>query len=269
MASRVVWVTGASSGLGQSLAAALQNAGWLVVGGARSFPGSEGEGDKGHRLFLDVTDQKSIETFREKAYALAGAPDALVNAAALITLGPAESVAIGELQAVLDAGFLGAVRMAQAVLPMMRKKGSGLIVCISSLNGLMPTPYQGAYVAAKHALEGFFECLMMETQKENIQVMLVEPGDHRGGSKKYRAHAENIPENSRESFERGIAVIARDEAHGSDPNIFARKVARVMGKKKLPFRLRVATPKEYFALVMHDILPGRLYLDMLAQHYRI
>ena len=69
------------------------------------------------------------------------------------------------------------VRMNRAVLPLMRERGGGKIVLFSSINGLLGIPFQGAYTASKHAIEGYAECLQLEVKPFGIQVMLVEPGD--------------------------------------------------------------------------------------------
>jgi NAD(P)-dependent dehydrogenase (short-subunit alcohol dehydrogenase family) len=269
MGDRVVWVSGSSSGLGRAAAAALKQSGWRVIAGARSFTGEEAEAEYGQALPLDVRDDASVRAFCDQAFALAGPPDALVNAAAILTLGPAEEIPLNELQAVMDTVLMGALRLTRAALPLMRRKGGGKIVMFSSLNGLMPTPFQGAYVSAKHALEGFSECLMLETRGQGIQVMLVEPGDHAGGSQRCRGKTKWVSPLYHHSLERVSGIIAKDEAQGQDPDRFGRRLARVMGRKRLPVRLRAATLKESFALIMHDVLPGRLFLRFLAGYYKV
>ena len=177
---KVVWITGASSGLGYSTAKALVRAGYTVVCGARSFEGQEGESETGYRLPLDVRDEKSCDAFCCRAREKFGAPWALVNAAGVLTLGACEQYAARELKDVLDTNFLGGVRMTQRVLADMRAQGAGRIVNFSSINGLLGIPFQGAYVASKHAIEGFSECLAAEVAPFGVQVMLVEPGESPG-----------------------------------------------------------------------------------------
>ncbi|HSK69335.1 MAG TPA: SDR family NAD(P)-dependent oxidoreductase, partial [Candidatus Limnocylindria bacterium] len=258
MAGRVVWVSGASSGLGRAAALALKAAGWRVVSGARSFA-AEAETDLGRTLPLDVTDQASVDAFRDRASALYGAPDALVCAAGILTLSPAEEVPFGEMQGVLDTVLFGSIRMARAAMPLMRERGGGKIVMLSSVNGLLATPYQGAYVAAKHALEGFSECLMLEARAQNIQVTIAEPGDHQGGQAKYRGKASSVQPLYADSFRRVTGVIARDEAGGGDPAAFGRSLARLLDRRRMPVRKRFTKAQEFFAIVAHDVLPGRFY----------
>ena len=240
-----------------------------MVAGARSFAGKEGRGEMGYALALDVTSRDSVEAFCAQAQALYGVPDALVCAAGIITFGPAETTTAEEVKAVLNTNYLGAVRMTREVLPLMRQQGKGKLVYISSVNGLMPTPYQGAYVSSKHALEGWAECLMLETGGQGVQVCLVEPGDHSGGSSLYRGSAKAVPSLYRESFQRACAVVARDEAQGQTPASFGRKLVKAVSRSRLPARLRATTLKETMAIVLHDLLPGRVFHKFLANYYKV
>ncbi|MDD2428321.1 MAG: SDR family oxidoreductase [Eubacteriales bacterium] len=263
---KIAWITGASSCLGLETLNALHQKGWTVVGGARSF----GENDEEPgilRLHLDVTLDESVAAFADEAFSRFGAPDALINAAGVMVLGPAENISMDELHAVMDVNFLGMVRMTKAVLPLMHKNGGGRIVNFSSINGLLATPFQSAYVASKHAIEGWSECLNMEGRTNGIQVMLVEPGDHRGGGQKYRPHAEEIADHYRPAFLAGTATIARDEKEGGDPIILGKKVARALDRRLLPARLRVAKITQHMAVFLHDVLPSNLFLRALSVYY--
>jgi NAD(P)-dependent dehydrogenase (short-subunit alcohol dehydrogenase family) len=263
----VVWVSGASSGLGLYTAKALQAAGWQVVGGARSFSVVEAPGLL--QLTLDVDRDDSVEAFCQTALDRFGAPDALVNCAGIVTAGACEDYSMQELKRVMDVNFYGMVRMIQQVLPLMRARGEGRIVNFSSINGLLATPFQGAYTASKHAVEGFSEALRMELAPQHIQVMLVEPGDHRGGQDKYRTQTKQITSSYRNALARTRAVIAKDEANGLDPARLGRKVARAMAKKRLPLRLRVAGLGQHAGVWLHDLLPGRLFTRLLSIYYHI
>lgn len=263
---RVAWVTGITSGLGKAAMEGLLNEGWLVAGGARSVK----EGREGNllRVKLDVTDENSVRLFAREAEAAFGAPDAVVNAAGLLVLGPAETTDVREYERVMDVCFFGAVRVTQAALPLMRKKGGGAVVIFSSVNGLLGTPFQSAYTAAKHALEGFAECLHMEASPHGIRVTLVEPGDHRGGSSRCRLKAEGVKDTYRASFDRVTARIAHDESTGSDPDKFGRRLARAM-RRPMGMRLRVAMPSQHGAVLLHSLAFGHFFQRLLARYYRV
>lgn len=263
---KTVWVTGASSGLGLHTAAALKADGWRVIAGARSF--EDGEQDGIHRLKLDVTDEESVFRFCEKAKEIAP-PDALVQCAGMLVLGSCEETAAEEFHRVIDTNYLGMVRVNRAVLPLMRARGAGKIVLFSSINGLMGIPFQSAYTASKHAIEGYAECLAMEVKPFGIQVMLVEPGDHRSGSDKYRPHAAAMNEASpyAEEYESSVAQIAHDEHNGSDPDVLGRKIARTLDRRKIPFRKRIASPDQHMAVYIHRFLPAKLNSAILRSYY--
>ena len=263
---KTVWVTGASSGLGLHTAAALKEDGWRVIAGARSF--EDGEKDGIHRLKLDVTDEESIRRFCEKAREIAP-PDALVQCAGMLVLGSCEETDTEEFRRVIDTNYLGMVRVNRAVLPLMRARGRGKIVLFSSINGLMGIPFQSAYTASKHAIEGYAECLAMEVKPFGIQVMLVEPGDHRSGSDKYRPHAAAMSETSpyAEEYESSVRQIHHDETNGSDPDALGRKIARTLDRNRIPFRKRIASPDQHMAVYIHRFLPAKLNAAILRKYY--
>lgn len=261
----IVWVTGASSGLGKYTAEALRNAGHVVIAGARSFDTGETEGM--HRLPLDVTDEESVKAFVAGALRISSQVDALVQCAGILTLGPCEEVPAEEYRRILETNFLGMVRMNQQVLPLMRRQHSGRIMLFSSINGLLGIPFQSAYVASKHAIEGYAECLQMEVRPFGVQVCLVEPGDHRGGSDAYRSRVIGEHSPYARAFEQGTGIIRHDELNGSDPAALGRKAARALNRKRLPFRLRVASADQHLAVYLHKLLPPRLNEAILRSYY--
>ncbi len=267
---KTVWITGASSGLGLSCARAFRRAGYRVAAGARSFSQSEGtEDEAGWHGFLDVTDTDSVRSFAQKALARFGPPDILVCCAGILILGPCEEYSMDEIHRVMDTDFYGMVRIIRTVLPMMRERGFGRIVCFSSINGLLGIPYQGAYTAAKHAVEGFCESLAMEVRPFGIGVTLIEPGDHRSGSDAYRKHAARTADSPvyHPSFDNVIGVIAHDEKNGSDPDRLGEKVVRLMRRRRPPLRKRIASADQHLAVFLHRILPGNLFSSIIAAYY--
>ncbi len=263
---KTVWVTGASSGLGLHTAKALKEDGWRVIAGARSF--EDGEDGGIYRLKLDVTDGESVRRFCEKAREIAP-PDALVQCAGMLVLGSCEETDTEEFRRVVDTNYLGMVRVNREVLPLMRARGGGKIVLFSSINGLMGIPFQSAYTASKHAIEGYAECLAMEAKPFGIQVMLVEPGDHRSGSDKYRPHAAAMSQASpyAAEYESAVAQIHHDETNGSDPDALGRKIAKALDRKQLPFRKRIASPDQHMAVYIHRFLPAKLNAAILRKYY--
>ena len=265
---KTVWITGASSGLGLHTAMAFRDDGWQVIAGARSF-GKDGPGIDGVTcLPLDVTSEDSIRAFCESAAAIA-APDALVQCAGMLVLGSCEETDPEEFRRVIDTNYLGMVRVNRAVLPLMRANGGGKIVLFSSINGLMGIPFQSAYTASKHAIEGYAECLSMEVRPFGIQVMLVEPGDHRSGSDKYRPHAAAMGDSSpyASAYESAIRQIRHDESNGSDPDVLGRKIAKTLDRRRIPFRKRIASADQHLAVYVHRFLGARINSAILRKYY--
>jgi len=152
----VVVITGVSSGIGRAAAEQFVRRGCRVFGSVRNpasalaIPGVE-------LMQLDIRDEASIHQGIEQVIAKAGRIDVLVNNAGVTLLGATEETAIGEAQALFDTNVFGILRVTQAVLPQMRKQGSGRIVNVSSVLGFLPAPYMGLYSASKHAVEGLSE----------------------------------------------------------------------------------------------------------------
>ncbi len=266
------WVIGASSGLGLATAEAFAADGWLVVSGARRFgaplPSTPAAGHL-HTLPLDVTVPASRAAFVDAALAISPRVDALIYCAAVLVLGPCEHTGVQEYERVMQTNFLGLVSMVNAALPIMRAQGQGKLILFSSINGLLGIPYQSAYTASKHAMEGYAECLAMETARFGIQVCLVEPGDHRGGSQHTRLHAACADADNpyAASCQTALGVIHRDETGGLSPQMLGQKVVRNANRKRMRFRLRVAKPDQHLAVLLHKLLPARLNFRILTDYY--
>jgi NAD(P)-dependent dehydrogenase (short-subunit alcohol dehydrogenase family) len=124
------------------------------------------------RLRLDVTDQDSVD----EAMAAAGAVDVLVSNAGATLRAPLESVPLAEVERIYQLNTIGALRVAQGVLPAMRERGSGRLVFVSSIQGRLVLPVIGAYGASKWALEAIAETLAIETRPFGVKVSIVQPG---------------------------------------------------------------------------------------------
>ena len=170
----VALVTGASSGIGRAAALALVDRGFRVVGTSRTA--SRVTAPAGTTFFdLDVSRDDSVHALVGQVIARFGRIDVLVNNAGIGAAGAVEEMSVEQHQRVLDVNVLGVIRMSKAVLPVMRAQGGGRIINVSSLLGLVPQPFMAAYVASKHAVEGFSESLDHEVREHGVRVVLVEP----------------------------------------------------------------------------------------------
>ncbi|MFB7291839.1 SDR family oxidoreductase [Actinacidiphila glaucinigra] len=166
-----VLVTGASKGIGRAIAVELSARGHRVIATARR-PETLAGLPVDQRLRLDVTDQESVD----QAVRDAGDIDVLVSNAGETVRAPLESVPLAEVERLFRLNALGALRVAQAVLPAMRERGAGRLVFVSSIQGRLVLPMIGAYGASKWALEALAETLAIEAGHFGVKVSVVQPG---------------------------------------------------------------------------------------------
>jgi NAD(P)-dependent dehydrogenase (short-subunit alcohol dehydrogenase family) len=173
--SKVVIVTGVSSGIGRGTAGKFAKLGHQVFGTVRNT--SKATPLPGVQLIeMDVQDDGSVQRAIQSVIERAKRIDVLVNNAGVAMVGAAEETSILEAKWMFETNVFGALRTAQAVLPQMRAQGSGRIVNVSSVLGFLPAPYMGLYSAAKHAVEGMSETLDHEVRQFGVRASLVEPG---------------------------------------------------------------------------------------------
>ncbi|PZP84173.1 MAG: short-chain dehydrogenase/reductase [Azospirillum brasilense] len=173
--NKVALVTGASSGIGKAIAQRLHKEGWSVWGTSRNQPDSNWPEDVRH-VVLDVTDAASVAACIAHVIAAAGQLDLVVNNAGVTLLGAIEETSDAEALGVLETNLLGVHRVVREVLPHFRTRGAGRFVCIGSIAGFLPKPYEAFYAAGKHALEAYCESLDHEVRHLEIRCVLIEPG---------------------------------------------------------------------------------------------
>ncbi|MGD0753405.1 MAG: SDR family oxidoreductase [Anaerolineales bacterium] len=173
--SKVVLITGCSSGIGRDLAQRLAHSGYTVVATARKVESLE-DLPVALKLPLDVTSPESIQKAVEQTVREQGRIDVLVNNAGYALRGAVEEVPIEQVRQMFDANVFGVMRMIQAVVPQMRGQKAGRIINISTIAGRMVFPGNGSYSSTKYALEAISDALRLELEPYGIQVILVEPG---------------------------------------------------------------------------------------------
>jgi NAD(P)-dependent dehydrogenase (short-subunit alcohol dehydrogenase family) len=171
---KVVLITGASSGIGRATAELLSRRGYRVFGTSRS-PASVAPISNVEMLALDVRDNASVEACVAAVLRQAGRIDVLINNAGYGMVGAVEETSLSEAQALFDTNLFGVLRMVRAVLPLMRRQGSGIVINTSSILGFLPGPFFGLYAGTKHALEAVSESLDHEVRGFGIRVVLIEP----------------------------------------------------------------------------------------------
>lgn len=175
--TKVALVTGASSGMGEFAAILLSKQGYKVYGAARRTDQMKALENHGVSVIsLDLTQDESIVKCVDTILKKEGRIDILINNAGYGSYGAIEDVPIDEARRQFEVNIFGLARITQLVLPAMRKNKSGRIVNISSIGGKVYSSFGGWYHATKHALEGWSDCLRLETKPFGIDVVIVEPG---------------------------------------------------------------------------------------------
>ena len=175
--SKVALVTGASSGIGESIAIHLAATGWTVYAVARRVERMAALESRGITTFaMDVTDDESMVAGIDRIITEQGQIDALVNNAGYGSYGPVEHVPIDEARRQFEVNVFGLARLTQLVIPHMRTRRRGRIVNISSIGGKIYEPLGAWYHATKFAVEGFSDSLRVELAPFGIDVVIVEPG---------------------------------------------------------------------------------------------
>lgn len=173
---KVVWITGASSGIGEALAIECSREGARVILSSRRAAELERVRKQcsGHATILpfDLADVDQIANAASKA----GVVDMLIHSGGVSQRSLVKDTDLQTDRAIMDIDYFGTVALTKAVLPSMLARRSGHIVAISSVLGYIGTPRRSAYAAAKHALHGFFDSLRAEVEKDGISVTIVCPG---------------------------------------------------------------------------------------------
>lgn len=266
--SKVVLVTGGSSGLGKAIGEFLLLKGFKVYGTSRN---PENYNDNTIPLLpLDVTDATSIKTCVKILLEKEDHIDILINNAGSGITGPIEEIPHKELKRNFETNLFGPIQVIKAVLPNMRNNNSGLIINITSIAGYMGLPYRGVYSASKGALELLTEALSMEVKAFNIKVVNLAPGDFATNIASGRYHAP-IQQDSpyKESYEASLKMMDDHVNSGSNPIEVAEKVLSIIHCNNPKLHYKVGAFMQKFSIVLKRILPDRVYEKLLLNHYKL
>lgn len=266
--SKVVLITGGSSGIGKSIGEFLHDKGFAVYGTSRNP-------DKVvHTIFplvaLDVRDAKSIQLAVAKIIQETGRLDIVINNAGVGITGPLEEIPMEEIKNNFETNFFGPIEVMKAALPQMRAQQSGLIINITSIAGYMGLPYRSVYSASKGALELITEALRMEVKSFGIQITNVAPGDFATNIAAGRFHAPVVQGSAYEKVYAG--VLQTMDAHvdsGSNPNEMAEAVYQIIQNPNPKIHYKVGVFMQKFSIVLKRILPDKVYEKMLMNHYKL
>jgi len=266
--SKVVFITGISSGFGKKTAELLASKGHIVYGTVRketeTLPNI-------NVLKMDLLDHSSVKQAVTTVIQKEGRIDVLINNAGAHTGGSIETTPIENIRLQMDTNVMGMVYMLREVLPSMREKKEGVIINFSSIGGLMGLPFQGYYSASKFAIEGISEALRMELKPFNIKVVVINPGDFHTNNTTNRRNflAKTANDPYAEQFSKTLSIIEKDENGGWPPDVLARKLVKIIESKNPCQRYIIASAEQKLAVVLKRILPPSWFMQILAPHYGI
>jgi short-subunit dehydrogenase len=249
----VIWITGASSGIGEALAYAYAKRGAKLILSARRrellvLVKNNCAGDKAdiHILPIDLEFAQQAPRWYEDAKRAFGVPDVLINNGGIGHLGAALDMSETVERKVLEINFWGQVAMSKAVLPDMLNRGSGKIVVISSMLGHYGSAKLAAYAASKHALLGYFESLREEIHGSGVGVLLVSPG-----FVNTQVTLNSLLPDGRVYNKNSVA-----QERGMLPEVFAEKLIRAINRNK---NYAYFGSYELIALPLKKIWPALFY----------
>ncbi|MBA6156526.1 SDR family oxidoreductase [Tenacibaculum sp. S7007] len=265
--SKIVFITGASSGIGKSIALYLHDRGYVVYGTSRNpdkidVPFS--------MVALDVTKEETIQKAIAEVAEKEGRIDVLINNAGKGITGPIEDTPTDEMRENFNTNFFGVIDVVKAVLPQMRDQKSGLIINTTSIAGYMGLPFRGIYSASKGALELVTEALSMEVKSFGIKVVNVAPGDFATNIASGRYHTP-VYENSayKEKYAENLALMDSHVDSGKDPIVMAEAIHKIIENKNPKIHYKVGAFMEKFSIVLKRVLPDKMYEKLLMNHYKL
>lgn len=227
MENKIAVVTGGSGGIGRCTAAALRDAGCTVYELSRRDVGAE----RIVHITADVTDESQVRSAIENIIAREGRIDILVNNAGFGISGAAELTDSRDSHAQLELNLFGMDNVTRAVLPFMRRQGGGRIVCMSSIAGIIPIPFQLWYSVSKSAVISYVLALQNEVRPFNIRVCAIMPGDIASGFTDARRKSAAGDDVYAGRIARSVAVMEHDERAGMTPEYAGKFVAKYALKR--------------------------------------
>ncbi|KAA2217042.1 SDR family oxidoreductase [Maribacter flavus] len=266
MNSKIVLITGGSSGIGKAIGNYLNKQGFVVYGTTRNLEKYASFKDF-ELLEMDVRVPESVTKAIELLVRKEGRVDVLINNAGVGITGPLEETPNAEILNAFDTNFIGPLNVIKAILPQMRQQNNGLIINITSIAGYMGLPYRGIYSATKGALELITESLRMETKRFGVECTCLAPGDFATNIAAGRFHAP-IQENSpyKESYGNILKSIDKDVDKGGDPREVALKVLQIINAKNPKVHYTVGAFMQKFSIRLKKVLPDTWFEKLLMNH---
>lgn len=269
--SELVLITGCGSGIGKALAQAFHQAGYTVCATARRLDTLNDLAALGIMTRpLDVTDAQAIERLlvglRDEGHTVG----TLVNNAGYGAMGPLLDIPSQAWQRQFDVNVFAPMALTRAVLPAMIARGRGTIVNISSVSGVMPTPFAGPYCASKAAFNALSDSLRMELKPLGVRVVTVQPGGIRSGFGDSAASQVHLaPDSPYQAIREGVLARANESQSEAMPaEVFARLLVGKLAQDNCPALIRLGEKSRLMPLIKRN-LPTRLLDRILSKRFQL
>lgn len=271
--SKVILVTGGSSGLGKAMCQSLAEQGHRVYGTSRKLQHEKKVGNY-FLIPMDVTHQTddhamSVQKALEWVCFKEGRLDVLVNNAGVSGMGPFEEMSLDEVKVIFETNVFGMIRVTQNALPLLRKS-KGLVINISSIAGEIALPYRSAYSASKFAVEALTESLSLELSPFDVRVLLIQPGDLNTEINQNRKVIELKQGSPYEKpFRLNLENLQNEMSQSMDPAVIGDLVVKIMNENKPRLRYRVGRFVQKLSPVIKKFLPDRWFEALLRKYYHL
>lgn len=250
--NKIIWITGASSGIGEAMAIEYSKLGALLILSSRNIDelnrvrAACAAPERIRILTLDLGNPSGFKEIVKEAVNFHGHIDVLINNAGISQRSLAEETRIEVDRKIFDVNYFGTIALSKALIPYFKEKGSGHFVVITSVVGKIGTPLRSSYSASKHALHGFFDSLRAELYEDQIKVSLICPG--------FVNTSVSIHALTGQGEEQGTKDKAT--ANGLSPEKFAKKAVKAINREKQevviggPLEIIAVYAKRFFPLLL-------------------
>lgn len=280
-AGRVALISGCSTGIGRATALRLDGNGWTVYAGVRKPDDAEdlaaAGSDRLRPLLLDVTDPGSIDACRERIGKEAPRGlHALVNNAGVAYTGPVEFIPLADFRAQLEVNLIGHIAMLQAMIPALRLT-SGRVINVTSIGGVVATPFFSPYNISKFGLEAVSDCLRTELRPWGIDTIAIEPGSiateiWSRGAEQFERTRERMSPDALPLYRRALEAMSQagveTGARGMPADHAAAVIERAIEARRPRARYRIGRDAHAMATASR-MLPDRLFDRLLARAMRL
>ena len=265
--SKVVFITGASKGIGKVTAEYLLQRGYVVYGSSRT---PKPELYPFNLIQMDVTKKDTVKKAIQLIIDKEGRIDVLVNNAGIGITGSIEETPSEEICNAFETNFFGAIEVIKSILPQMRQQKSGLIINITSIAGYTGLPFRGFYSACKSALEIASESLSMEVKHFGIKVTNIAPGDFATNIASARYHTPVFEDSVyKESYKKNVKLMDDHVTHGINPLKMAKVIDKLIRTSNPKIHYKIGNFMQKFSIVLKRILPDKVYEKLLMNYYKM